>query len=476
MKSMEKIGGLVLDVRDDYDGQVLRQIWASDAELPELIKSAMPITPELDARLPDDRFALVLIDDNVVLRKFACVDAGGTALSVEYFLHTGHRLPEEAQKVAAANLMTACGWFGIEPPADLEKVAMGVGSLINLGLTAPGMARQAKMNLAATEGAGHMVVTPAQRQAMLKGAEAAGTHVMPMNGPTTPALSAKTVVRKVAGSGFIGDHGIEAGKVVAPDDNMGKSIAAEQPPRLPQATALRPHVNVAGKNAPGITILKKAESYALPSLGMYPLDRYDQVKAAAQYFSEWSARMSPEHRREYSQNLLKRANALHIAVTEDIEKYASDTYAPDAEISASIDARRNLLVDDIEIATLDKIAEARPKLTPDMFALVLNQFDKVAGLERLYDRNIPDHLASTFGLQKLAADSIAVGNDHMTVPQLRRFAKVGLTTIKFRFGHELADRFARDPVAAFNSLPLDQKKVMMRMATDNGAVDGEIVT
>lgn len=123
---MEKLSGLVLDVYDDPSGEVLRAIFPRYEQLPELIKSAHVVTPDERAQLPDDLFALVLEDGPVELRKYACVDAGNTALAVEYFMQLRHKLPEEAQKVAAANLAIACGWYGIDPPEELQKVARGV--------------------------------------------------------------------------------------------------------------------------------------------------------------------------------------------------------------------------------------------------------------------------------------------------------------------------------------------------------------
>lgn len=120
---MEKLSGLVLDVYDDPSGEVLRAIFTRHEQVPELIKSAHVIAPGERAQLPDDLFALILVDGDVELRKYACTDAGNTALSVEYFMRLRHKLPEEAQKTAAANLATACGWYSIEPPEPLLKVA-----------------------------------------------------------------------------------------------------------------------------------------------------------------------------------------------------------------------------------------------------------------------------------------------------------------------------------------------------------------
>ena len=121
---MNKIAGLVLDVYDDPKGEVLRGIFPTADDLPDLIKEASHVTPELHAQLPDDAFALVLQNNGeTTIRKYACVDEGNTALNVEYFIKTAHKLPEDAQKVAAQNLIVACGWYGIEPPQELTRFA-----------------------------------------------------------------------------------------------------------------------------------------------------------------------------------------------------------------------------------------------------------------------------------------------------------------------------------------------------------------
>jgi hypothetical protein len=134
---MEKLSGLVLDPSDDYNGEVLRSLFSSPAEVPEFIKSAAHLTPERRAELPDDLFAVVLQDGDLSLRKYAMTDSGNTALSVLYFLKTAHRLPEEAQKVAAARLCEACDWYNLTPPEGLKKVAIGLGTVAQLALVGP---------------------------------------------------------------------------------------------------------------------------------------------------------------------------------------------------------------------------------------------------------------------------------------------------------------------------------------------------
>lgn len=159
---MQKLSGLVLDVYDDIDGEVLRSIFPTQEDVPNLIKEAHYLHPEERDDLSSDAFALELVDGDTAMRKFACTDSGNTALSVEFFLKTGHKLPVEAQKVAAANLVTACGWYNIEPPELLEKVALGLGQLAMGAMVLPGAYGEAKKNRTAVEDAGGQILTPQQ--------------------------------------------------------------------------------------------------------------------------------------------------------------------------------------------------------------------------------------------------------------------------------------------------------------------------
>jgi len=152
---MNKLSGLILDAADDHDGAVLRSIFPSQESVPELIKEAQYLDPGHLSVLPDDLFALILHDGDVTLRKFACADAGNTALSVEYFMKTADKLPVAARQAAAQNLVTACGWYGIEPPRGLEKVALGLLlPALTTAVVAPGASRQAKANLQAARASG----------------------------------------------------------------------------------------------------------------------------------------------------------------------------------------------------------------------------------------------------------------------------------------------------------------------------------
>src|ERR1700727_1522887 len=151
---MDSTSGLILDVYDDFSGETLRSLYPTPADIPDVVKTASPIQGALREQLPHDVFALVLVNNGEKLRKYACVDPGNTELSVQYFLKTAHKLPLEAQKTAAANLKTACEWYDMPVPEQLEKVALGLLGAAMAIPTVVGAAGAIKGNLGAARQAG----------------------------------------------------------------------------------------------------------------------------------------------------------------------------------------------------------------------------------------------------------------------------------------------------------------------------------
>jgi hypothetical protein len=262
---------------------------------------------------------------------------------------------------------------------------------------------------------------------------------------------------------------------------------------MPQAGQLRPHVDVSAKEAPRAITEKKASCFALPSQQKYPLDSYAQVKAASVYFDQYMRHMSAPTRHEYATQLVKRATDLAIDVSTDARKYGSESFAPEYEIKAAFDARRLELEGQKEVlAVLDNIERVArfqmwkgadektagvPDATPELVVELLAEFDKAAGIEHCYDRSIPDPFYSIFGCTKTAEDanskwSDIIGNEMVTADDLCRLARVGAHTVKHSFGVAFQEKFLKDPVAAYESVSRDQKKMLLRMA--NGAQPGNV--
>ena len=107
-----------LDFYDDK-GALLRDLVDDFTTIPEFVKKAHVMNGEEDS----DLYALVLDNDGSIFKKFPTYDAGNTWISSSYFAENYEKLPEEAQKVAAANLKEACENFKIPVLSVIEKLA-----------------------------------------------------------------------------------------------------------------------------------------------------------------------------------------------------------------------------------------------------------------------------------------------------------------------------------------------------------------
>jgi hypothetical protein len=294
---------------------------------------------------------------------------------------------------------------------------------------------------------------------MDKTAEASGTSLMPNSAPsyTDPRPNPAKTIRKVA-------ELAEVDQILQVPDG----VSGEQVERLPQAAPIPLRVDTTGKEAPVAESAKEAQYYALPAFARYPLDSYAHVKQASVYFDEYSKQMAPEIRREYCSNLVKRASALGITVSAEARKYGGAGYAAQGEVDAALLMRNGVIKEAAHREALVLLGGFRETMEPEDFAVALGEFDKVAGITELYDRDIHDNYYSTFGEKRADDDgAILVGNDYISQEELKRFAKTCSGKLKDAFGEDFVDEFRKDPVAITKSLPVDQKKMVIRLATSS---------
>lgn len=469
-----KTAGIILDLYDNPGD--LKTVFSSLDVIPLSVKEAHLLTGAERDSLPDDVFALVLLNGEDRLRKYACIDQGNTELNIVYLIKHGHKLPEEAQKVAAENLITACGWYDIEVPEELQKVAL-LGSVMT-ALTAPslikGTASQLKGNMAAVNAGGGAIVTPRQQHelgAMMKGAEVSGTSLAPLQPPgDLVAASARkpsqsnTSAMKSASTHLVDGHSGE----VASELEQNSGQPGEQYERAPQMQmkTLKPHVDVTNKEPPKKLVEKKASLTAYQ--GVFPLDSYAQVKEASSYFDENHKLMPVEMRREFATSLVKRASALGIHVSDYASGVGADSYASDSQLLAAIE-NRGMYVTKKQAGVLNHLYENRKTFTPDEYCAALIEFDKLAEIDHLYGGpHLIDPVDSTFG--KAAqddGDSWINGNDYITKQQIENYAITGGVTMLDDYGQDFVKEFRKDAWAVFNSLPVDQKRRLARAAGDN---------
>lgn len=279
------------------------------------------------------------------------------------------------------------------------------------------------------------------------------------------------VMFKMASEGEMKDQGVE------PDDNIDMEHG-EQPASLPQNTkVLTPHVDVTAHEPPKVVEEKTAQYYAMPSMNRYPLDGFHQVKKASAYFDDFWKEMEPEDRREFAVHLVKRASALGMPVSGTASHYGAPGYAPRIHTLTELAAREDLVKTAEHQSLYDELKDQLGVLPPDVFAHTLHEIDKFAGIDEAYGRDCMDPWFTTFGTEKTAQqsegstvdpkDAVVLGAEYMKVPDLVEFAKAKQTMVQARFGEDFAKELAADPAGIFDTLPRDQKIIMMRMVNNS---------
>ena len=454
---MRKLAGLIFDPSDDLDGRVLRTMLPDPRVLPDFIKTASHLSYEQTNRLPDENFALVMLDEGRKLKKYAMVDKGNVALSIMYLGHQAHLLPHEAVKTAAINLSGACQQYGMEVPGWLKMAARAGVTGVSGKAQAPydKGARVNKITFPVPESP--KVTTENPRL---------GLHEEDKD------LLDRTNMGGTQGENFkeIPNFSQKEKKPSASDLTMQKNASA-QVVRREQITRTSPYVDVSGWDPETHQV---EDHQAPPSQtlldGKYPVDGYDQVKLAADYFKEYRLELHPRDRHEYCVKLASRMEELGIQVPEDIERYGSTTYAGD--VDEMLKARRGLVSEEMQPA-LDTLLEKRAMINPDTFAEAVAEFDKLANLSYYWDANVPDPWFSVFGpsMEKMAAKDWTYNEQgvFVSLEDLERLALNGKTLVKKQFGHDFVEQFAKKPQAVFDNMPKQHKLILARMASDKHA-------
>lgn len=445
---------LSLDFYDDVDGKLVKNSFPTSDSLPEIVKTAHILSSEEQSVLRDEAFALVLLNEGKTLRKFACVDAGNTYLSALYFLENKDKLPEEAQKVAMANIVEACEEFGIQL-LPIEKIAAKkpTKTVVRtrdpmktpmVGDEADWSARTNLSSVTGTSDAGTVRETASQ----LKTATKKDVNLDSFHKLNPEAKPKKKPCGKCGGTSYADIRG-----------NLGDCCIGEKKEKKKVANL----VDVSGLSAPVISKKASAEHLAL---GRYPLDSFNDVEAAVRYFSEWRNEMSPSDRHEFAVKTASRANDLNIPLTEELERYGSTEYAPD--VDSHLASRRSLAPEFNDV--WNTLQEKRASIEPSVFASLLEKADQEASLNWYYGSDLSDPYFVTFGGNAVKEANAAwswmsdVG-DYVSGEQLAKLARNGRPLVEKQFDSGLALAFARDPITIFESLPAIQKTLLARLAT-----------
>lgn len=477
-----KTAGVVLDFYDDPSGALLKKMFPTLDSLHEYIKTAHILTPEEHEVLRDEAYALIMVNEGKVLRKFACVDAGNTLLSSLYFEQNAHLLPEEAVKVAAVNLSSFCEDFDMDPTDFVKMAASGMArnrDTMRQPVVGDEADWAARTNLVSVRGgadSGRVIPTANQMKTASGGREVGyldSFHKLnPEAQPPKDGGMTLTNDKRVEGTKTKQPH--LQHKTKTPDKNTfavgpGKGDLevnykqTQWPGKTPKLAAM---VDVSGKEPLHTFERKTASVTALD--GRYPLDSYADVKKAVEYFAENWTEMAPEDRHTYAVKTAARAEQLGIEVGDHLARYGSISYAPDVDAHL---ANRISVCEPEYSGAYEELREKRASIEPEKFAEILGKVDEASGLKWVWGGEVSDPYLATFGGMSEKQASAAWDwegrlGDRLTSEQLRKLCIEGRGILKKYFSHDIVNALQKDPITVFESLPDNSKILIARMAND----------
>lgn len=201
-----------------------------------------------------------------------------------------------------------------------------------------------------------------------------------------------------------------------------------------------------------------AAQYAMPTPA--------HVKVACRYFETKLDKIPLEQRHKYAAAIQRRAHELGMGQQKGaVVKYAADHYS--AHVDSHIQSRATLLeTQPAQRDLLSKLAAAKKELPPAKFASALHNFDKQAGLTRYYGSALTNPYEATFAAEpdQYAGYRVKVAGITMTHEDVQALASTKLAKVKEYFGDTIAQEFGKNPVAIFDSLPMDAKEVLARIS------------
>lgn len=204
-----------------------------------------------------------------------------------------------------------------------------------------------------------------------------------------------------------------------------------------------------------------AESY---TNAQYAFATPAHLKVACAFFERQHEKIPSDLRHKYAAMIQRRSQELGLGVQGGtVGKYASDHYSP--LVDAHLSARANLLQSDNAMkGRLEKIAGMKKTLTPSHFAQVLHAFDKTAKLNRYYGGALTDPFLATFGREPDPYSGYKVklaSSRELTHEELRSIVGSKFDKIAEYFGRSVAEEMRKDPIAIFDSLPMDAKELIV---------------
>lgn len=442
-----RTAGVVFDFYDDLSGTVLKKSCPNPSDLPDIVKEAHILSPEEREVLRDEAYALTMVNNGTHMRKFACVDAGNTALSILYFTESASLLPHEAVKTAASNLIDACQEFELPIPEWIKMAAKTGMSKTRNPSRQPSQSDDVewnqRTNLTSVQGgadSGRVIPTASQMKT-------AKIHADDFVIGAGAALGGAELIRKL---------------------KKKKDVNLDSFHKLnPEAKPKEKKASPVDVSAEDTSISVKRASAQLTALGgKYPLDSMADVQKAAEYFEENYKQMEPVEAHIFAVKTAARAEEIGVPTSETLQRYGSTDYAIDVDAHL---ANRLAVAPPEYSPVYTELREKRASIEPEEFASLLSEADEISGLRWVWGGEVADPYYATFGKQAAAWSWTGRTGDYVSEEELRWLARNGRPLVHKHFASDFTNSFIKDPISIFESMPDDSKVILARLA--NGKFD-----
>ncbi len=214
--------------------------------------------------------------------------------------------------------------------------------------------------------------------------------------------------------------------------------------------------------------------YLLPDLKLFPVTSADQVKYAEQRVLAQLTKLDLPRRATVCGNLVKKADHFGVQLHPEVLKLAGFVVSSTKTVQDWLSARASILPIEQHLQkrayeTLAEGLNGQPAESRDRpgllkLAATIAELDAQTGLDRHYDRKLPDPLQTVFNTEKLAADMVDLNG---TMVPLKKLASLPATFWEDLGGSELSDEICpggKMDIAKLamivDTLPLDLKIIL----------------
>lgn len=213
------------------------------------------------------------------------------------------------------------------------------------------------------------------------------------------------------------------------------------------------------------------EHYVLPEYKFLPIETAEQVKVAQTRLLEELHKMEIADRATAAANLVKRADELKVTPRVEVMKLAGLVVSDTRDAADWIEARTaSLTGEKLQYKkAYESLADGMRSCPPETYdrngllkvAAALAEMDAASGLDKHYDRKLPDPLQTVFNTTKVAGSTIEIAGAHIPLAKL---AQLPVSFWEDLGGPELSSEVAPGGVVdtaklatVVDTLPLDMK-------------------